>query len=433
MTAAGWALVRADALLPREIDPFLPPAVRLTAQTLRILSRRSPGRPGERLAGVLEKLGPAAIKLGQLLATRADIFGEGFANDLGHLKDRLEPFPLAVARAEIERSLGRPIDHLFTEIGEPVAAASIAQAHPATLIDGRKVAIKVLRPGIEQQVAKDAEALFLAARMIERHVPPARRLEPVALVTTVVDSLKLELDLRLEAGGADELAAVMAKDGYMTAPAVVWTGVGKRTLTLEWAQGVALSEQAALDQPGLDRPATAIKLVRAFLTQALDHGVFHADLHEGNLFVSAPDRIVAVDFGIIGRLAANERRYLAEILWGFITRDYAKVARAHFEAGYVPKTCAQWASRCSARSPTLYPWAACWPSCSKSPPCSTCTCARNWCSCRRPWSPWKASAAGSTPTSTSGKRPSPSSGAISPGNCRPWSRAGATWRMLCRR
>jgi ubiquinone biosynthesis protein len=338
IVAAGWALVRADALLPREIDPYLPSGARFTAKTLRLFSGKAVGRPGQRLAGVLERLGPAAIKLGQLLATRADIFGAAFAEDLGHLKDRLEPFPLSVAIAEIERSLGRPVSHLFTEIGEPVAAASIAQAHPATLIDGRKVAVKVLRPGIEQRVAKDAEALFLAARMVDRHVPPARRLEPIALVAAVVSSLELELDLRLEAGGADELAVVMARDSYMTAPKVVWNGVGKRTLTLEWAQGVALSEQAALDQPGLDRPATAVKLVRAFLAQALDHGVFHADLHEGNLFVSAPDQIVAVDFGIIGRLGANERRYLAEILWGFITRDYGRVARAHFQAGYVPKT-----------------------------------------------------------------------------------------------
>ena len=335
---AGWALVRADALLPREIDPYLPSGLRFTARTLRLFARRQSGRPGQRLAGVIERLGPAAIKLGQLLATRADIFGTAFAEDLGHLKDRLEPFPLSVAIAEIEGSLGRPVSHWFTEIGPPVAAASIAQAHPATLIDGRKVAIKVLRPGIELRVARDAEALALAARLIERHVPPARRLEPTALVATVVASLQLELDLRLEAGGADELAAVMARDPYMSAPKVFWPCVGKRTLTLEWAAGMPLSEQAALDQPGLDRPATAVKLVRAFLSQALDHGVFHADLHEGNLFLSAPDTLVAVDFGIIGRLGAQERRYLAEILWGFITRDYVRVAKAHFQAGYVPKS-----------------------------------------------------------------------------------------------
>jgi ubiquinone biosynthesis protein len=222
IVAAGWALVRADALLPREIDPYLPSGVRFTAQTLRLFSRKATGRPGQRLAGVLERLGPAAIKLGQLLATRADIFGTAFAEDLGHLKDRLEPFPLSVATAEIERSLGRPISHLFTQIGEPVAAASIAQAHPATLNDGRKVAVKVLRPGIELRVAKDAEALFLAARLIERHVPPARRLEPMALVETVVASLELELDLRLEA----PMSWPLSWPGTPICPRPRWCGTG---------------------------------------------------------------------------------------------------------------------------------------------------------------------------------------------------------------
>jgi len=335
----GWALVRADALLPREIEPLLPSGLRLAARLLRLFAAPARGRrPGQRLAGVLERQGPAAIKFGQVLATRADIFGDVFAADMTHLKDRLEPFPLEVAKAEIARSLGRDPSFLFTEIGPPVAAASIAQAHPAILLDGRKVAVKVLRPGIENRVARDSEALFLFARTMERLVPAARRLEPVAAVATVMQSLALELDLRLEAGGADELRDVMKRDGYMSAPAVVWDGVGKRVLTLEWATGAALSEASALDLPGLDRPALAIKLVRAFLSQALDHGVFHADLHEGNLFVTAPADLTAVDFGIIGRLNARERLYLAQILWGFITRDYEKVAQAHFDAGYVPKS-----------------------------------------------------------------------------------------------
>ncbi|MDB5454337.1 MAG: aarF, partial [Caulobacteraceae bacterium] len=194
----------------------------------------------------------------------------------------------------------------------------------------------VLRPGIEGRVADDAESLALAARLIDRWIPPARRLEPVAFAETVIRATLLELDLRLEAAGADELREVMAKDGYMTAPVVVWDGVGKKVLTMEWAQGWALSEEAALTQPGLQRKALADNLTRAFLAQALDHGVFHADLHEGNLFVAAPARLTAVDFGIIGRLGAVERRYLAGILWGFLNRDYERVARVHFDAGYVP-------------------------------------------------------------------------------------------------
>ncbi|HEY9234680.1 MAG TPA: AarF/UbiB family protein, partial [Phenylobacterium sp.] len=155
---------------------------------------------------------------------------------------------------------------------------------------------------------------------------------------TVVRATELELDLRLEAAGGDELAEIMAKDGYMAAPKVIWDGVGKKVLTQEWAKGAPLSDPATLDLPGLDRKALADKLIRAFLAQALDHGVFHADLHEGNLFVAAPAEITAVDFGIVGRLTRAERRYLAEILWGFLERDYEKIAQTHFEAGYVPRT-----------------------------------------------------------------------------------------------
>ena len=340
LVGIGWRLVRADALLPREIDHLLPASVRVIAGFLRLFSGRAAraGRPGQRLAGALGSMGPAAIKLGQLLSTRADIFGDVFANDLSHLKDRLAPFSLALARAEIETSLGRPPEALFISIDPPIAAASVAQAHPATLHDGRKVAVKVLRPGIEARIDRDGETLMLAARLAERHVRLARRLEARALVATVIRSLELETDLRLEAGGADELKAVMAKDGLMDAPAVVWDGVGRRVMTLEWAGGMPLSDPASMTAPGVDRHSVAKKLIQAFLAQALDHGVFHADLHEGNLFLTAPDRITAVDFGIIGRIGSDVRRYLAEILWGFITRDYIRVARAHFEAGYVPKT-----------------------------------------------------------------------------------------------
>jgi len=333
-----WVLLRADVLIPREVDPILPPSVRAIARTLRIFAGPTSreGRPGQRLAKAFEHLGPATIKLGQVLSTRADIFGRIFADDLGKLKDQLPPFPTAVAKATIADTLGQPVESLFTEFSEPIAAASLAQAHSARLADGRKVAVKVLRPGIERRVANDLEMLALAARLAERFVEPARRLEPVGAIATVARSMTLELDLRLEAAGASELREIMAEDQFMRAPRIVWPGVGKRALTIEWAQGVALSDPAALDQPGIDRRGLADNLVRAFLAQALDHGVFHADLHEGNLFVSAPAVVTAVDFGIIGRLDAVARRHLAEILWGFLQRDYTRVAKAHFDAGYVP-------------------------------------------------------------------------------------------------
>lgn len=338
LLAAGWTLVRADALIPRELDGVLPPGVRTVARFLRLFSGRAArqGRPGERLARTLERLGPVAIKLGQVLSTRADIFGSVFATDLSRLKDALPPFPLDQAKAEVERELGKPLADVFPVFGEAVAAASLAQAHRAVMADGREVAVKVLRPGIERRVGADSRTLLIAARLIEALVPPARRLEPLAFARTVIRSLQLELDMRFEAAGAAELSEVMNRDGWMRAPKVVWDGVAKRVLSLEWADGLALSDPATLEVPGLDRKAIADNLIRAFLAQALDHGVFHADLHEGNLFVIPPTGIVAVDFGIVGRLSPETRRYLAEILYGFLTRDYRRVAKAHFDAGYVP-------------------------------------------------------------------------------------------------
>ena len=338
LIGAAWVLVRNDALLPREAEGAYPPGVRTLGRALRLFAGRGAraGRPGERMARSLERLGPVAIKLGQLLSTRGDIFGRTFAEDLSGLKDRLPAFEGGVARGEVARELGQPLEVLFAHFGEPVAAASLAQAHEARLHDGRRVAVKILRPGIERRVASDCAALDLAGRLIARWIPLARRLEPRAFAATVIRTTELELDLRLEAAGADELAEIMARDGYMSAPKVVWEGVAKRVLTLEWAEGRPLSDAAVLDDPQLDRKTLADNLTRAFLAQALDHGVFHADLHEGNLFVVAPARLVAVDFGIIGRLGAVERRYLAEILWGFLQRDYLKVAQTHFDAGYVP-------------------------------------------------------------------------------------------------
>jgi len=338
LVVAGYVLARHDALAPREVASLLPATARFGAGALRMLAggSKASGRPGERLARAFEQLGPAAIKLGQLLSTRADIFGEQFVDDLGHLKDRLPPFPLAVARAQVESELGRPIDSLFLDFQPPIGAASLAQAHPAVMIDGRRVAVKVLRPGVERRVMADIGALHLGAALAERLAPPLRRLEPRAFAVTVARSLELELDLRLEAAACSELGEVMAESSHMRAPKVIWEGVAKRVLTLEWVDGTPLSRPEALDLPGLDRPALANHVTRGFLTQALDHGVFHADLHEGNLFVSAPAIVEAVDYGIVGRLDTDARRFLAEILWGFLRRDYRRVAEVHFEAGYVP-------------------------------------------------------------------------------------------------
>jgi ubiquinone biosynthesis protein len=336
--AAAWRLARADALVPREIDDQLPPAARAVARLVRLVAGRKSrvGRPGERVAAALETMGPVAIKLGQFLSTRADIFGTTFADDLGRLRDSLEPFPAARAQREVETALGRPIGDLFETFGASVGAASLAQVHAATLPGGRRVAVKILRPGVEAQVASDVRAMLLAGELVAALVPGVARLEPRAFVATIARALQLELDLRFEAAGADELRVAMDEDGFMRAPAVVWDRTARRVMTLDWAGGESLALPGAVLAAHVDRPKLASDLIRGFLAQALDHGVFHADLHEGNLFVDERGGLVAVDFGIIGRLGAPERRYLAEILWGFLERDYARVAEVHFTAGYVP-------------------------------------------------------------------------------------------------
>jgi ubiquinone biosynthesis protein len=238
--------------------------------------------------------------------------------------------------AEVETALSAPIGRLFESFGDCVGAASLAQVHAATLPGGRRVAVKILRPGVEAQVAADARALRLAGALAARFAPGSARLEPRAFVATIIRALQLELDLRFEAAGADELREAMAEDGFMSAPAVDWQRTARRVLTLDWAEGRAMSLPGVLDEAHVDRKRLAGDLIRGFLAQALDHGVFHADLHEGNLFVDGRGRLVAVDFGIVGRLGAAERRYLAEILFGFLERDYARVAEVHFIAGYVP-------------------------------------------------------------------------------------------------
>ncbi len=338
MLRTGMVLLRYDALLPKETAHLIPPVPRFFMAVLRgLFAKKLNLRPGERYALAFQQLGPAFIKLGQVLSTRGDIFGDQFITDLAHLKDRLPPFSKAVAEASVVESLGKPVDAIFSEFGEVLGSASIAQAHEAVLKDGRKVAVKILRPGIEEIVAADIDMMTLSARIIAFLFPSTRRLEPVAFVATVAQSLLLELDLRLEASACDEIGQIINKEPWMRAPKVVWQQVSRRVMVTEWADGTPLSRPEALTLPGLDKKETADNLIRAFLSQALDHGVFHADLHEGNLFIQAPAQLIAIDFGIIGRLRPKERRYLAEMLWGFLRRDYKRVAEVHFEAGYVPR------------------------------------------------------------------------------------------------
>ena len=330
-----------DALLPSEY------AARVPAR-LRVLARLAGGRgarntrvpPGLRLAAALEQLGPSAIKLGQFLATRPDILGTEIARGLETLQDRLPPFPEAEARRIVEAELNRPLETVFLKFGPPVAAASIAQVHLAETNDdpSRRVAVKILRPGIEAEFARDFEAFRFAARTAERFSAEARRLRLRGLVEMLAQSVALELDLRMEAAAASELAQNTREDEDFRVPALDWSRTSARVFTSEWVDGVALRDTAALETAGYDPKRIAVKLLRAFLMQALRDGFFHADMHPGNLFVDKDGRVCAVDFGIMGRLDPGMRRFMAETLAGFLARDYARVAQVHFDFAFVPRT-----------------------------------------------------------------------------------------------
>ncbi len=310
-------------------------AIRLGQFLGRVIGRRD--RREARLAAAFTRLGPSWIKLGQFLATRRDVVGDEMAADLASLQDRLPPFSDTIARQAIEAALGRPVDEVFDTLGPPVAAASIAQVHKATA-EGRELAVKVLRPGIEQRFRRDLETFFFAARLIERVDPQARRLRPVDAVATLARSVAIEMDLRLEAAAISEMTENTAGDEGFRIPRVDWNRSAKRVLTLEWVEGTPIADRAALEAAGHDLKRLGALVIQSFLRQALRDGFFHADMHQGNLFVDAHGNVVAVDFGIMGRLGAKERRFLAEILWGFIRRDYRRTAEVHFEAGYVPDT-----------------------------------------------------------------------------------------------
>lgn len=333
---AGTALARHDVILPGEYHDRLPFPAKLAGKTLRVFGGGAKGRQGERLATALEKLGPAYIKLGQFLATRPDVFGVETTTDLSRLKDKLPPFPMKAANKALVEEFGtEDAERLFPGLSDPIAAASLAQVHRLQTSDGAK-AVKILRPGVEDLIGKELRAMKRAARTVERVNVESRRLEPVAFTETVAVSMEKELDLRLEAGGADEMRELSFKAGYFHIPAVDWERSGKRILTTEWVDGTPLTDPKAADLPSVDRPALANMVTRGFLDHAIHHGVFHADMHEGNMIVTPDGRLALVDFGIIGRVGLKERRFLAEILWGFLRRDYQRIAEVHFEAGYVP-------------------------------------------------------------------------------------------------
>lgn len=285
----------------------------------------------------LTALGPAYIKFGQILSTRPDVVGDELAVQLRVLQDKLPPFSIEEAKAEVRRELGVSVEEVFASFSEPVAAASLAQVHKAYLIEsGEPVAVKILRPGIERAFGRDIDAFYFAARMIEVLSPASRRLHPMEVITHFEGVVMGELDLRLESAAAAEFKANTVKDEKFQVPSIRWHLSGRRVMTLDWVEGIGAGDNAALDAAGVDRPALAARILQLFLNHALRDGYFHGDMHQGNLKVAADGTVIAYDFGIMGRIDEYTRRVYAEILFGFIRRDYKRVAEVHFEAGYVP-------------------------------------------------------------------------------------------------
>ncbi len=332
----GVTLARRRALVGIEEDLNAPVQVRRLARLARLATLT--GKSGTRdYAGAFRAIGPAAIKLGQSLATRPDLVGDEAAQNLLSLQDSLPPVPFEQIRATIENSFGQRLEDLFAEVDPvPVGAASIAQVHKALTTDGREVAIKVLRPGIREKFARDIQTYEWAAAHVEAMGGEATRLRPRLTIANFKRWTNSELDLRREAASASELAEEMSGVGGYRIPAIDWDRTNGRVLTIEWIDGVKISNTAELIARGHDLPRLAEKLVISFLTQAISAGFFHADMHQGNLFVEDDGTIVAIDFGIMGRIDRQARQWLAEILYGLTTGNYQRVAEIHFEAQYVP-------------------------------------------------------------------------------------------------
>ena len=336
-----WMLARFDALFP--LDYFrLPPLLVLPLRLFaRLVRKPSTLRRGQRVALALRDMGPSFIKFGQSLATRADLVGEEIAADLSELQDRLPPFPASAAKATIEAELGRPVEAIFASFDDtPVAAASIAQVHFATLLEAdghlREVAVKILRPGIEDALRRDLELFLWVAEWLVRAQPSFRRLKPVEAVGTFARVIANEMDLRMEAAAASEFAENFAGDPTFRVPAVDWRYTARRVLTLERIEGIRIDERDKLIEAGHDIDAVLGRAACGFFNQVFRDGFFHADLHPGNLFVADDGAVQVVDFGIMGRLDIETRRFLGEMLLGFLEGDYRRVADVHFRAGYVP-------------------------------------------------------------------------------------------------
>jgi ubiquinone biosynthesis protein len=295
---------------------------------------------GERLSKSLQSMGTTFIKLGQFLATRPDIIGDELSKHLESLQDRLPPFSLSEAKEIIKKDLGEKTFNSIINLSEPVAAASIAQVHKAQIDDGgiiKDVAIKILRPNIKKIFDEEIDALILFAFIIESFVKKTKRLKLIEVVFLLKEITNLEMDLRFEAAAANEYAENTKNDDGFRVPQIYWNFTSENVMTLDWVDGVSIRETENLQKRNIDTKKIASDIIQHFLRHAVRDGFFHADMHQGNLFIDNNGQIVPIDFGIMGRLDKLSKRFLAEILFGFIKRDYKKVAEVHLVAGLVPK------------------------------------------------------------------------------------------------
>jgi ubiquinone biosynthesis protein len=341
-------LARHDALAPLEEVGMAPGLVWL----LRRFSRRAAeGRPGEKLARALTEMGPSFIKLGQMLSTRADLLGEQVALDLSELQDHLAPFDGAIARQILESELGQPVEALFVSFDPvPVSAASIAQVHKARVAPEaeagpeesaaapRPVAVKILRPGIEKAFERDLELFYWLAEWVERVQPKLRRFRPVEAVGVFEETVRLEMDLRMEGAAASELSENFADDETYNVPEIDWRRSSRRVLTMSRVSGIPMDDRAALLAAGHDLAEVLTKAAGIFFNQVFRDGFFHGDQHPGNMWVDAAGNIVAVDFGIMGRMDWRTRRHLADMLIATLDGDYHRLAAVYMEAGYLPQS-----------------------------------------------------------------------------------------------